>query len=107
MYNDLKSQNYKVGKDTLYDFQNYVENIDMSRFISKYDESVVKAENWKKVYVIDQGLGAALDYKLAQDNGRLFETTVALELIKQGKQLAYYQDGAECDFVVIHKDQCY
>jgi predicted AAA+ superfamily ATPase len=106
VYNDLKSQNYKVGKDTLYEFQNNVEDIYMSRFIPKYDESVVKTENsQKKVYVIDQGLGAALDFKLAQDSGRLLETAVALELIKQGRQLAYYQDSAECDFVVIQKDQ--
>jgi predicted AAA+ superfamily ATPase len=106
VYNDLKSQNYKVGKDTLYEFQGNVEDIYLSRFIPKYDESVVKTESsQKKVYVIDQGLGASLDFKFAQDNGRLLETTVALELIKQGKQLAYYQENAECDFVVIQKDQ--
>jgi predicted AAA+ superfamily ATPase len=106
VYKELTSQNYKVGKDTLYEFQGYVEDIYLSRFIPKYDESVVKAEgSQKKAYVIDQGLGAALDFKLAQDNGRLLETTVALELIKQGKQLAYYQDTTECDFVVIQKDQ--
>lgn len=106
VYNDLTSQNYKIGKDTLYEFQNNVEDVHLSRFIPKYDESVVKTESsQKKVYVIDQGLGSALDFKLAQDDGRLLETTVALELIKQGKQLAYYQDNTECDFVVIQKDQ--
>lgn len=53
--------------------------------------------------MIDQGLGAALDYKFSQDKGRLLETTVALELLKQGKQIAYQQNGGECDFVVIEK----
>jgi hypothetical protein len=31
------------------------------------------------------------------------ETTVALELLKQGKQIAYHRNGSECDFVVTDK----
>lgn len=76
----------------------------LNRFINKYSHSVVKAESsQKKTYVIDQGMGAALDYKLSQDRGRLLETTVALELLKQGKQIAYWKNGSECDFVVVDK----
>lgn len=104
IYNELRSQGYRVGKDTLYLYQDYVEAIYLNRFINKYSHSVVKAESsQKKCYVIDQGMGAALDYKLSQDKGRLLETTVALELLKQGKQIAYQQNGSECDFVVIDK----
>lgn len=104
IYNELKSQGYHTGKDTLYLYQEYVEAIYLNRFITKYSTSVVKAESsQKKCYVIDQGMGAALDYKLSQDIGRLLETTVALELLKQGKQIAYQQNGTECDFVVIEK----
>lgn len=104
IFNELKSQNYQISKDTLYTYQDYVEAIYLTRFINKYSHSVVKAEmSQKKSYVIDQGLGVALDYKLSQDKGRLLETTIALELIKQGKQIAYQQNGSECDFVVIEK----
>jgi len=104
IYNELKSQGYQIGKDALYAYQGYVEDIYLTRFVSKYSHSVVKAEAaQKKIYVIDQGMGAALDYKLAQDKGRLLETTVALELTKQGKQIAYAQNGSECDFIVLNK----
>jgi predicted AAA+ superfamily ATPase len=104
IYNELKSQGYKVSKDTLYAFQDYVEAIYLNCFVNKWSTSVVKSESaQKKCYVIDQGLGAALDYKLSQDNGRLLETTVALELLKQGKQIAYQQNSSECDFVVTDK----
>mgnify|MGYP001577907583 FL=1 len=104
IYNELKSQGYQVSKDTLYAYQGYVEDIYLNRFINKYSHSVVKSErSKKKTYVIDTGLGASLDYKLSQDTGRLLETTVALELLKQGKQIAYQQNGSECDFVVIEK----
>lgn len=106
IYNELKSQGYQVGKDTLYAYQGYVEDIYLNRFINKYSHSVVKAEgSLKKCYVIDQGMGVALDYKLSQDKGRLLETTVALELLKQDKKIAYYQNGSECDFVVIGKGE--
>lgn len=104
IYNELKSQGYQVGKDTLYAYQGYVEAVYLNRFISKYSHSVVKAESsQKKTYVIDPGLGAALDYTLSQDRGRLLETTAALELLKQSKHIAYQQNGGECDFVVIEK----
>ena len=52
----------------------------------------------KKSYVIDTGLGTALDYKLEQDQGRLLEALVALELLKQSKQVTYQQNGSECNF---------
>lgn len=104
IYHELKSQGYRISKDTLYSYQDYVEAIYLSRFISKYSHSVVKTENsQKKAYVIDQGLGAALDYKFSQDKGRLLETTVALELLKQGKQITYQQNGSECDFAIMEK----
>lgn len=106
VYLDLKSQNYKISKDTLYGYQENVEAIYLSRFVAKYDESVVKSESaQKKPYVIDQGMGAALDFKLSQDRGRLLETTIALELMKYEMQPTYYQDGAECDFIVSDRGQ--
>lgn len=104
IYNELKSQGYQIGKETLYNYANYVESIYLNRFISKYSHSIVKTEaSFKKTYVIDQGLGCALDYKFSQDQGRLLETTVALELLKQNKQIAYQQNNGECDFVIIEK----
>ncbi|HOI25595.1 MAG TPA: ATP-binding protein [Caldisericia bacterium] len=107
VYLELKSQGYKVSKDTLYEFQVYAEAIYLNRLLDKFDESFVKAElSRKKTYVIDQGLGTAMDFKFAQDRGRLLENTVGLELIKYGKYLAYaIQDSAECDFVVKDKNQ--
>ena len=33
----------------------------------------------------------------------MLETTVALELLKQEKQITYYQDNVECDFIVTDK----
>jgi hypothetical protein len=106
IYNELKSQGYSISKDSLYAYRDNVEAIYMSRFIPKYSESVVQSEgSLKKVYAIDQGLGAAIDFKFSEDEGRLLETTVALELLKHGRQISYYRDGIECDFIVSEKGQ--
>lgn len=107
IFNELKSQGYKVGKNILYDYLSYVESIYLSHLVSKFDESVVKSElSRKKTYVIDQGLGRALDFKFSQDLGRLLETTVCLELIKQGKEIFYSnQDKTECDFILQEKNR--
>lgn len=104
IYNELRSQGYHVSKDTLYAYQDYAESVYLNRLITKYSFSVVKSENArKKTYVIDQGLGVALDYKCGQDVGRILETTVALELLKQGSHIAYQHNGSECDFVIMNK----
>ncbi len=106
IYNELKSQGYKMGKDTLYAYQEYVEAIYLNRFISKYTTSLVKTEySQKKSYCIDTGMGTALDFKLAQDKGRLLESVVALELFKQGETPFYYQNTNECDFIIVEKGQ--
>lgn len=106
IYNELKSQGYKISKDTVYKFQDYVESVYLALFISKYDYSVVKREmSKKKVYTIDTGLGSALDFKFSKDKGRLLETTVALDLIKQGKNISFIQNDFECDFVISEKNE--
>lgn len=106
IYQELKSQGYQISKDKLYPFQDYVQDIYLTKLIPKFSPSVVKTEaSKKKTYVIDQGLGRALDFKLSQDLGRILETTVAMELTKQGKQLTYSQNGSECDFIVLEKGE--
>jgi uncharacterized protein len=106
IFNELKSQGYKIGKNVLYDYQSFAEAIYLNRLVPKFDESIIKSElSRKKTYVIDQGLGSALDFKLSQDLGRLLETTVGLELIKQGKDISYSHNGTECDFIIKNNKQ--
>lgn len=106
IFNEIKSQGYQVSKDTLYLYQEYVEAIYLCKFVPKYSYSVVKSESSKnKVYAIDQGLGESLDFKFMQDKGRVLETVIALELIKKGKQISYYENGKECDFIVIDRGE--
>lgn len=106
IFNEIKSQGYKTSKDTIYTYQGYVEAIYLSKFVPRYSPSVIKqAFSQKKTYVIDQAMGSAIDFKFSQDKGRILETTVALEFIKKGVQIAYTNNGTECDFLTLNKGE--
>jgi hypothetical protein len=101
IYNEIKSQGYKIGKDALYQFQDNVEAIYLVSFLQKYSESVINSEfSQKKVYAIDTGLANALNFKIQDDDGRILENLIYLELIKAGKEVYYYKDKGECDFII-------
>ena len=101
IYNEIKSQGYKISKDTLYEFQDYIESIYLVLFLKKFEYSTVKSEfAQKKAYSIDNALAGALDFKFFQDKGRQLENLMFLEFTKSGKELSYYKNGYECDFVI-------
>lgn len=106
IYNDLKSQGYQTGKDSLYLYQDYVEAIYMCMLVPKFSHSILKSEgSRKKSYVVDHGMGISLDYKFAHDKGRILENLIALEFIKSDKSISYSQNGSECDFLVLDKEE--
>jgi uncharacterized protein len=58
------------------------------------------AINPKKVYTIDTGFAQANSLSFTEDKGRLFENAVYLKLRREGKELYYFREKGECDFVV-------
>lgn len=106
IYNEIKSQGYKISKDTIYEFQNYVESIYLAFFIPRYSHSIVKQEfSRKKVYSIDNGLAASIDIFFMKNKGTALENLVFLELIKSGKKVFYYSNNYECDFLLAENEK--
>jgi len=106
IYNEIKSQGYKISKDTIYQFQDYVESIYLAFFLPKYLPSIVKQEfSRKKAYSIDNGLAAAVDTFFIRNKGYALENLVFLELVKSGKNIFYYYGKYECDFLLIENDR--
>ena len=107
IYNDLKSNGIKIGKNSLYDFLEYAQNIYLSLVLHKYDKSLINKElGEKKVYSIDTGLINAIAFKFSDDIGKALENAVFLELKRKHKELYYYADAkSECDFVVMEKNR--
>ncbi len=102
IYNELKSSGIKIGKNTLYEFLEYVQNIYLAFTLQRYDNSLVNKElGERKIYTVDIGLNNAVEFRFSDNIGKSLENAVFLELKRKGKQLFYYRDtSSECDFIV-------
>ena len=101
-YNDIKSQGYKVAKDTLYSYLNYLEDAFLIFTVPIFSESLRHMQTTpKKIYAIDNGLSVANTFNLSENFGKLLENQVYLDLRRQEKKIFYYQtsDGYEIDFI--------
>ncbi len=108
IYNDLKSLGYKISNNLLYDYSDYIQTSFTSVFINKFDFSEIKqAKSEKKVYAIDNGILTAVDYSFSANYGKLLENLTALEILKAGKELMYFKDNLECDFIIKDKKTFY
>lgn len=56
--------------------------------------------NPKKVYCIDMGFAQANSLSFSEDTGRLLENCVYLALRRKYKEIYYFKDQGECDFIV-------
>lgn len=60
--------------------------------------------NPKKIYAIDTGMANAVSLSFSEDKGRLLENMVYLQLRRKHKELYYFKEQGECDFVVKEKN---
>ncbi len=107
IYNELKSNGIKIGKNTLYDFLDYVQNIYLALALYRYDKSLVNKElGERKIYSIDIGLNNATEFKFSDNIGKALENATFLELKRHYKNIYYYRDiNSECDFIVNEKNE--
>ena len=102
IYNDLKSGNIKIGKNTLYNFLEYAQTSYLGLILQRHDQSLVSRElGEKKIYSIDTGLCNAVEYRFSANMGKALENNVFLELKKRSLDILYYRDDScECDFLI-------
>ncbi len=109
IYYDIKSQGLKVSKDDLYDWATYLCNVFMFIKLPAFSKSLkVGKGNLDKYYCIDNGLRQAVLRPMSEDQGKLLENTVFLELnrrLQPFESLFYYNGKCECDFVRCNHDE--
>ncbi len=104
IYNDLKSQGYRISNNLLYDFLDYIQTSFTSVLTDRFEYSEIRqAKSEKKAYAIDNGILSAVDSSFSENYGKLLENMTALEILKSGKELMYFRDKLECDFIVRDK----
>lgn len=107
LHRDLKSQGFSVGKMTLHDYLNYMEDAYLVFLVPIYSESIRKTNtNPKKIYAIDTGLINAYNLNVDRNQGRLFENFIFLHLKRQCDAIYYYltENRNEVDFVTKSRD---
>lgn len=109
IYNDIKSQGFKISKDELYLWADYVCECFMFLRISKYTPSLIEEQqSLRKYYFIDNGLRQAVLLPQSDDNGKLLENAVLLHLnrrLQPFDKITYYSGTKECDFIVQHEQR--
>ncbi len=106
IYQELRSQGYKLDKNLLYNYLDYIQNVYLAFTISKFDYSLIKRSgSFKKVYFVDNGLINTIVPPFSEEAGKLFENAVYLFLRTHfgniyEENIFYYKNGFECDFVV-------
>ncbi len=100
-YNSLK-KNFKFGStNSVISFISYFEDTYMLFTIPKFDYSLKKMLiSPKKAYSIDNGFSIKNSVSFFDDRGRLLENLVFVNLRRKNKDLFYFQENNECDFLI-------
>lgn len=103
-FNSIKNSLHLGSSTTVKEYFNYFENSFLIFLVNRFDYSLRKQLYLsKKVYLIDTGLAINLGFRISKDIGRLMENLVFLELKRRNKEVYYYLDKRECDFIIKDK----
>ncbi len=105
LYNELKTMGYKLSKDTIFDYFNYL-NDACALFLTPIFRSSIKEENRnpKKVFIIDNGFNYIFNTSFSQEYSKLYENLVFLHLRRKYKDIYYLKEIQEVDFFVPEKN---
>lgn len=102
LYNDLKSQGYKLSKDTVFDYYSYLEDAYAVFSIPVFRNSIKEENrNPRKIYSVDNGFKGVYDAFVTDDFSKLYENAVFLHLRRQTAEIYYYSGKQEVDFYCV------
>ena len=105
-YNSLKQMFSVASVQSVIDYVSFFEDAYLIFTVPKFSYSYKKQQvNPKKVYSIDNGLSAANSVSFSKDTGRMLENQVFLQLRRKHKEIFYFKEKNECDFVVKEKEK--
>ena len=91
---------------TVSNYCEYLERCYLCFFLTRYSHSLKKQiQHNKKCYMIDPALVRNIGFRVSEDQGRLLENIVFLELKRRGEDIYFHKDKKECDFIIRRKNQ--
>ena len=89
---------------TFLEYFSFLKDAYLLDFVPMFSHSLkVQARNPKKVYVMDMGLYTENSVSTSDNIGRRLENLIFLHLRRKYKQIFYYKDKGECDFITLEK----
>jgi len=105
-YNSIKKIFEIKSVQSVIDYISYFENAYLVFTIPKFSYSYKQQQiNPKKVYSIDNGFSYANSASFSKDKGKMLENLVFLGLRRKCKEIFYFQEKNECDFLVKEKEK--
>jgi len=94
---------FEIGStSTVMEYLSHLEYSYLLQFVPKFSYSLRKQiANPRKVYAIDTGLINVNSGSFSEDNGRKFENLVYLHLRQKYREIYYFAEKSECDFVIV------
>jgi len=101
--NKLKAL-FEISASTVQEYLSHLEYAWLLHFVPIFSFSPKKQlVNPRKVYAIDTGLVNVNSGAFTEDSGRKFENLVFLHLRRNYKEIYYFSEKGECDFIVCEK----
>jgi len=91
----------KLPLHTIERFSYYLSAPYLIFFIKKFAYSLKEQQvNPRKVFCIDTGLRNMISFKFSSDLGKIYENVVFLEFLREEKEIYYWKNKRECDFLL-------
>jgi hypothetical protein len=105
-YNSIKKMLEIKSVQSVIDYISYFENAYLLFTIPRFSYSYKQQQiNPKKAYSIDNGFSYNNSASFSKDQGKMLENAVFLGLRRKFKNIFYFQQKNECDFVIKEKDK--
>jgi len=99
-YNKLRAMT-GLSFDAIRDYLSYLEDAFVVFHTPSFSYSLKKAmQKPRKYYAYDLGMKSAISKSYSPDLGRNAENAAAIEFVRRGKEIQYYSNDYEIDFVV-------
>ncbi len=105
-FNSIKTNFQIKSVQTVIDYISYFEDsyliFSVPKFSYSYKKQLVAQ---KKFYSIDNGLSNINSISFSKDKGRMLENLVFLHLKRRFKEILYYSENYECDFIIKEREK--
>ncbi len=105
-YTSLKKTFGFKSTNSVIDFISYFEDSYLLFSIPKFSYSArAMARNPKKIYSVDNGLSSVNSVSFSEERGRMLENAVFIHLRRKNKNIFYFKEKGECDFLIKEKER--